>query len=141
MVNAKRKGNQWENRLAKWLTENGIKAWKDPASGGANREKGDIINNADMTIESKAAKTIKLMEWWRQVAYSASIHKNRPVLFIHQDGMGADEWLVVMNNSDWVEMAKADQGVVETPEMEMTYEQRSALNSLKIATSRVLKLF
>ncbi len=39
MVNVKKKGNAWENRLAQWLTENGVKAFKDSASGGGNREK------------------------------------------------------------------------------------------------------
>ena len=48
MINPKKKGNLWENRLANWLKDNGIRAWKDGASGGGNREKGDIGNNLDM---------------------------------------------------------------------------------------------
>lgn len=105
-INCKKKGNLWENRLAHWLTDHGYKAWRDGYSGGGSREKGDIGNNMDMTIESKAGKNINLMEWWRQVDKNASIHHNSPVLFIHQDGMRVDEWLVVMNSEDWIEMLK-----------------------------------
>ena len=105
-VNSKKKGNKWENNLANWLRDNDIKAWKDGMSGGGTREKGDIGNNIDCTIESKAAKNIKLMEWWRQVVKSALTHGNQPVLFIHQDGMPNNEWLVVMHSEDWVDMMK-----------------------------------
>jgi len=110
MVNSKKKGNIWENKLANWLRDNSIKAWKDGASGGGNREKGDVGNNIDCTIESKAAKNIKLMEWWKQVTKSASLHRNKPILFIHQDGMAKDppEWLVVMHSEDWVELVKGN---------------------------------
>ena len=105
-INAKKKGNVWENKLKNWLLDNGIKAWKDVQSGGGNREKGDVGNNLDMTIESKAAKNIKLMDWWKQVSHSASIQQNQPVLFIHQDGMPDNNWLVVMHSEDWIEMLK-----------------------------------
>lgn len=104
MTNVKKKGNIWENKLANWLRDNGIKAWKDGASGGGTREKGDIGNNIDFTIESKAAKNIKLMDWWRQVSKSASIHHNRPALFIHQDGMPDCEWIVCMSSEDWIDI-------------------------------------
>ena len=104
MINAKKKGNLWENKLANWLSGHGIKAWKDSASGGGSREKGDVGNNIDFTIESKACKNIELMKWWRQVDKSASIHKNRPALFIHQDGMGDNEWLVTIHCEDWLDL-------------------------------------
>ena len=111
MINSKKKGNLWENRLANWLTDNGIKASKDGASGGGNREKGDIVNNINCTIESKAAKNIKTMEWWKQVVSSADKHHNTPLLFIHQDGMREDEWLVVLNNYDWLDLVKGDKKI------------------------------
>ena len=110
----------FENRLANWLRDNGIKAWKDGASGGGSREKGDIGNNINMTMESKAAKNIKLMEWWKQVKKSANVHHNPPVLFIHQDGMGEKEWLVVMHNEDWLDLIKGEKEVktdYQKPEM------------------------
>ena len=105
-INSKRKGNKWELNLAKWLRLNGIKAYRESSSGGGNAERGDIINNMNFTIESKAAKNINLMEWWRQVCHSASMHHNSPVLFIHQDGMARDSWLVVMESGDWLELIK-----------------------------------
>ena len=111
MVNSKKKGNIWENKLANWLIDNGIKAWKDGYSGGGNREKGDVGNNINCTVESKAGKAIKLMDWWRQVEKSASLHGNSPVLFIHQDGMPDKEWLVVIHSNDWLELIKGDKNI------------------------------
>lgn len=105
-INSKKKGNLWENKLANWLFDHGIKAYKEGHSGGGDREKGDIVNNLDMTIESKAAKKIDLPDWWRQVDRAASIHGNSPVLFIHQDGMRDNEWLVVMHSEDWIDLIK-----------------------------------
>lgn len=137
MINSKKKGNIWENNLANWLRDNGIKAWKDGASGGGNREKGDIGNNMDMTIESKAGKNIKLMEWWDQVKKSAGMHQNTPVLFIHQDGMGSEDWLVVMRNHDWLEAVKTP--LVETGITTDEKKMEWALKGLKVALNNVLK--
>jgi Holliday junction resolvase len=105
-MNAKKKGNHWENKITNYLRDHGIKAWRDNQSGGGNREKGDVGNNLDMTIESKAAKNIKLMDWWKQVERSATIHHNQPVLFIHQDKMPDNEWIVCMHSEDWIDMVK-----------------------------------
>ena len=105
-INVKKKGNAWENKLANWLYDNGFKAYKDGHSGGGTREKGDIVNSLDITLESKACKDIKLMEWWRQVEKNASLQGNSPQLFIHQDGMRDKEWLVVMHSEDWLYLQK-----------------------------------
>lgn len=119
MVNVKKKGNKWENVLANWLTDHGFRSFKDGQSGGGTREKGDVVNSLDMTIESKATKKIELPAWWRQVTDSALKHGNQPVLFIHQDGMRDKEWLVVMHSNDWIEMLKASR-----EEKEVVYEAR-----------------
>lgn len=111
VINSKKKGNKWENKLANWLRDNGIKAWKDGGSGGGSREKGDVGNNLDLTIESKAAKTIKLMDWWKQVCKAASIHHNSPVLFIHQDGMPDNNWIVCIDSEDWIELMNNQKNV------------------------------
>lgn len=138
MVNAKKKGNAWENKLANWLTDNGIKASKDGGSGGGSREKGDIVNNINCTIESKAAKTIKLMEWWRQTKKSADTHHNTPLLFIHQDGMSENEWLVVMNNWDWLDLIKGENKIdTNYQDQKIKWDIKSAVDSLK----KVLKHF
>jgi len=136
-INVKKKGNLWENKLANWLFSHGIKSWRDGASGGGSREKGDVGNNIDCTIESKCGKNISLMDWWRQVEHSASIHGNQPVLFIHQDGMKDNEWLTVMHSEDWIEMMKKSLQVdgvkqVETPNnREMKYKTERAIYALK----------
>ena len=136
-INSKKKGNHWENNLANWLRDNGIKAWKDGMSGGGNREKGDIGNNIDMTIESKASKNISLMEWWGQVKESARLHQNTPVLFIHKDGMSENKWLVVMDSDDWLEAIKNPK--VETGETTDDKALQWALQGLKIAIGKVTK--
>lgn len=134
MVNVKKKGNIWENKLANWLKDHGVRAWKDGASGGGSREKGDIGNDLDMTIESKAGKNIKLMEWWKQVDESASMHHNSPVLFIHQDGMPDNNWLVVMNSEDWIEFIKEKK---ETDYQDPT--RKWEIKSLIDAAKKVIK--
>lgn len=142
MTNSKKKGNAWENRLAAWLASHGFRAWKDGASGGGNREKGDVGNGLDMTIESKAAKTVLLMQWWRQVCSAASKHRNSPVLFIHQDGMGEGQWLVVMHSEDWAEMLKKSRREVERVEVPQpeSRDVRYRTERLKQATADLLKV-
>lgn len=135
-MNAKKKGNRWENNLKNWLLDNGIKAWKDGMSGGGDKEKGDVGNNLDFTIESKASKNIKLMEWWKQVDKSANIHNNTPVLFIHKDGMGEREWLVVMHSDDWIErIVEAEpvkrQEVLSDEKREMQWKLQQVVTSCK----------
>ena len=131
-INVKKKGNLWENKLAKWLHSHGYRAWRDSASGGGSREKGDVGNDIDMTIESKASKNIKLMEWWEQVDRSASVHKNEPVLFIHQDGMPDNTWLVVMHSDDWIELIKGeDKRDIVFDDPSKKYAVQRAIDSLK----------
>lgn len=140
-INSKKKGNLWENKLAKWLAQHGFKAWRDSASGGGSIEKGDIGNSLDMTIESKAAKRIELASWWKQVDHSASIHKNEPVLFIHQDGMSENEWLVVMHSNDWIEhikKAKQEKEVIYT-EKEDSRELKWKLDNLVRSAKDLIK--
>lgn len=139
MPNSKKKGNIWENKLAKWLSSYGVKAYKDGFSGGGNREKGDIINNLNMTIESKAAKNIKLMEWWEQVSKSASLQRNKPVLFIHQDGMPDNNWLVVMDSNDWIEHIQGENEAEIDNTLDWT--QKNALDNLIRSCKEVLKKF
>jgi Holliday junction resolvase len=115
MTNAKKKGNIWENKLANWLRSHGFKAHKDPSSG-SHYERGDIVNDMNFTIESKAGKKVMLQEWWKQVEYSASQQKNEPVLFIHIDGMPDNNWLVVMNSEDWIERMKGNGNTAPTYE-------------------------
>lgn len=135
MPNSKKKGNTWENKLANWLNSHGFKAWKD-ASSGSHLERGDIGNNMNLTIESKAAKKVALMEWWKQVEYSAMQQKNEPVLFIHVDGMPDNEWLVVMHSEDWIERMK---GNVETQQTYVDPKAKYAMQRLRDNLREVMK--
>lgn len=105
MINSKKKGNKGEHELAHWLTENGIKAFRNSMSGGSVW-KGDIANNLDMTIEVKTCKKINLLECFQQVSRDASIAHNSPVLAVHFDHMPKKEWLIVIHSEDWLAMLK-----------------------------------
>lgn len=135
MTNSKKKGNVWENKLANWLNSHGFKASKDPSSG-SHLERGDISNSMNLTIESKAAKTVKLMEWWKQVEYAATQQRNEPVLFIHVDGMPDSEWLVVMHSEDWIERMK---GNVETKQDYQDPKAKWAFQNAREALRTALK--
>jgi Holliday junction resolvase len=113
MINAKKKGNKGENAVANWLRDNGIKAWRDNASGGGSREKGDVGNNIDLSIEVKTVKKINLQEAWKQVKHASVIHHNEPALFIHFDLMPKNKWLVVMDSDDWLYFMKKAKGIDE----------------------------
>lgn len=131
-MNSKKKGNIWENKLTNWLRDHGIKAWRDNASGGTHRERGDVGNSLNMTIESKSGKNVALMEWWGQVVRSASMQGNQPVLFIHKDGMPDNEWVVCMHSNDWIEFVKGESKMQEIEE-----QPRQALYNLERARHHV----
>src|ERR1700687_171234 len=83
-MNSKRKGNAGEHEFSHWLEANGIKAHRNPMSGGSIW-KGDINNPLDMTFEIKTVKRINLQEAWKQVKRDSSQAMNVPVLAIHFD--------------------------------------------------------
>lgn len=60
MINVKKKGNAGENAFAKFLVDNGIKAWKDSASGGGDREKADVGCNIGMHFEKRQINSFEL---------------------------------------------------------------------------------
>lgn len=111
MINSKKKGNLWENRWAKWLIDNSIKAWKDGGSGGGNREKSDVGNNINANFELKAVKKLNLLKAWKQSQSASDKTHNTPYVIVHFDGMADDEFLVVMNNYDWLDLVSGEQEV------------------------------
>ena len=135
-INVKKKGNKNENDFANWLQENGIKAYRNSASG-ATTAKGDINNSLDMTMECKHVKRINLQEAWRQVSRDAGMASNTPVLAIRFDGMPEKKWLMVMDNTDWLESLKSKK--VEVGETTDDKSLRWAVEGLKIAINKVLK--
>src|SRR3990167_7298227 len=137
-MNSKRKGNAGENEFSAWLNDNGIKAWKDSMSGGGTREKGDIGNNIDCTIEVKTVKKLNLQSVWQKLSINAGKHQNSPLLAIHFDGFPKDKWLVVLDNHDWLALIK------KTEEEKVTTENRNLkwrLLDLKQRIQSVLKEF
>lgn len=105
MINAKKKGNKGEHEFAHFLMDNGIKAFRNSMSGGSVW-KGDIANNIDLTIEVKTVKKLNLQDAWYQVNRDASTAHNSPLLAIHYDGMRKNNWLIVLDSEDWVELIK-----------------------------------
>jgi len=104
-INAKKKGNAGEHAFAHWLMSHGIKAFRNSMSGGSVW-KGDIANNLDLTIEVKTVKKVNLQKVYAQVCRDASIAKNSPILAIRFDNMPKNNWLIVINSEDWVELIK-----------------------------------
>lgn len=106
MINAKKKGNHWENVWANWLKDNGIKAFKDNMSGGGNREKGDVSNDLNLHMEVKAVKGINLQKVWKKAELECQKTHNSPLIAIHFDGMKEEDFLVVIRNHDWLDLIK-----------------------------------
>jgi Holliday junction resolvase len=136
MINSKRKGNKGEHDFSHWLEENGIKAHRNPMSGGSIW-KGDIANDIDITFEIKTVKRINLQEAWKQVRRDAEMASNTPVLAIHFDGMPDGKWLMVMDNDSWLE--KIREKKVEIGETTSDKSMKWAVEGLKLAVNKVLK--
>lgn len=136
-MNSKKKGNLWENRWANWLRDNGIKAWKDGASGGGDREKGDVGNNLNLHMEVKGVKAINLKKVWAKAQLECQKTHNQPLIAIHFDGMRDDEFLVVIDNHNWLDLVKGEQAV-PTP-----YEDPSlkwAIKNMVDAGKKVIRM-
>lgn len=139
MINAKKKGNKGENRFANWLVENGIKAWKDGASGGGNNEKADVGNNLNIHFEVKTVKKIGLMEVWKKANIECQKTHNVPVLAIHFDGMPEKEWLMVVSSGHFLELLQGGNEPVDTSyeDPKKKWAIKTAIESLK----KVLKFY
>ncbi len=138
MINSKKKGNHWENVFANWLRDNGIKAWKDGASGGGTREKADVGNGLNIHFEVKAVKKISLDKVWKKALYECTKTHNDPVLAIHFDGMGDKKFLIVMDNDYFLDLLlKKDEEKVEANYQDP--KAKYALQNLKNAITSVMK--
>lgn len=127
----------WENKFANWLRDNGIKAWKDGASGGGDREKADVGNNLNLHFEVKAVKRINLFEVWKKACHECEKSHNDPVLAIHFDGMKDDNFLMVIDNHHFLDILQKSQGdklIVEVPQEDTRDKKwaiQNAITSLK----------
>ena len=103
-MNSKKKGNAGENKFANWLVKNGIRAWRDGASGGGSNEKADIGNDLNLHFEVKTLKKLNLQEVWKKALVECQKTHNLPVLAIHFDGMPEEEWLMVVSSGHFLEL-------------------------------------
>ena len=135
MVNVKKKGNEGENKFANWLIANGIKAWRDGASGAGNNEKGDVGNNLNIHFEVKTVKAISILPVFEKAKYECEKTHNEPVLAIHYDGMPANKWLIVLDNDYFLDLLTKDGVKNDYLDPKFKY----ALITLKGAIASVLK--
>lgn|SRR3990167_7139579 len=143
MLNAKKKGNAGENKFANWLKDNDIKAWKDGASGGGSGEKSDVGNNINAHFEVKTCKRLNLQIAWRQAAREALKTQNTPYVVVHFDGMPENEWLVVMNNWDWLSMFQKSQSekIIERLPEENKREKKWVIENAILALKKLSKFY
>ena len=146
-MNVKKKGNHGENVFAEFLRDNGFKAFRDSASGGA-QHKSDIVNGLDYSMEVKTVKGINLKEAWKQVSRDSSIAHNSPLLAIHFDGMPEKTWIMCLSSEDWIENEKTmrqtpQNGTVSVgtayTDPSTNRELSFALTQLKASLSKVQK--
>lgn len=108
-MNTKKKGNRGEWNFAHYLRANGFSAWRNAMSGGTVW-KGDIGNNIGLSIEVKTVKKINIMQAWRQCTKDSDLGGGKPTLALHFDGMGKDEWLIVIHSEFFLDLLKAKYG-------------------------------
>ena len=150
-MNAKKKGNAGENKVAHWLDSHGFKAFKNGSSGG-NMWKGDVHNNLSILgdavhLEVKTVKRINLLDAWQQADRDAGMAKAIPVLLIHFDGMPENTWLTVLHSEDFIHVVKSipqnaeklntsHNNAVRQSDRELEY----ATNNVRVAITKLLKL-
>ena len=137
MINSKKKGNIWENNWKNWLLLKGIRAWKDAQSGGGNREKSDVGNDLNINFEVKAGKNISLQKAYKQSLDAAVATHTIPNVVIHYDGMPQDEFLIVMNNNDWMDLYRksVEPKTTKTENRELQW----VISNLREACKKALK--
>jgi len=105
--NQKQKGNRYESKIAKRLSDSlNIELRRNPGSGNMERWKGDIVPiededriKFDWCIELKNQKTLKIPAWIRQVEEEAKEVNKKPVLVFHLHGTSKE--YAVMRLEDW----------------------------------------
>ena len=135
-INSKKKGNHFENVWANWLMDNGIKAYKDSASGAGIREKADVGNNLNIHFEVKAVAGINLKKVWAKAEYECEKTHNQPVIAIHFNGFPEDKFLMVMDNYYFLELLSGGKII---PEMDS--KNKWKVSRLVEAAKEVLKIY
>ncbi len=108
VVNAKRKGNVYEqyivNKLKEWFPKRHIRRSGMLQSTKAHGV-GDILGWTGVLPEVKDCQTLSMFEWLRKLLETCELSQNMPVLFFHQPRgrgyKGRDEDWIVMRLSDF----------------------------------------
>lgn len=134
------KGKRFESFLLDYFRQGADANTYIPKGSGSGVEKCDlVIPQHTISAEVKNQKTIKLIEWWEKL--KSQVFNDYPVLIIRNPRKAEfEDTLVVLSLEHFNELLQTSQGSVEV-EPKLTYQQRSALNSMKIAASRILKEF
>ena len=137
-LNSKKKGNKGENAFSAWLRSHGINAFRDSASGGGSTTKSDIHNSINAHIEVKTTKKINLLKIWKKAINDAGLH-NTAYLAVHFDSRPANEWLMVMDNHDWLELIKKSQEpkTTQTENRELQWAIQNSIKSLKLLLNKL----
>jgi len=139
MVNSKKKGNHWENVWAKWLREKGISANRN-SSSGSGVVKSDVTNDIDINFEVKAGKQVpkKVYDFYEQSERDAIMTHNAPYVVMHRDGRPEDEFMIMMNCYDWLDLWRKAQEpkTINSDDRELKWQ----LKIIKDAAVKLIKI-
>lgn len=110
MTAARRKGTAAESAVVGWLRGHGEPgALRKPLAGHA--DEGDIANVADLTIQVKACKDMRLAQWVDETKKQTANGKTRfGVVFHKRRGKGdPGEWYATLPVSDFMLIYQASQ--------------------------------
>ena len=136
----KAKGRRLENYLQQHFKANLDFESHVNKGSGAGLNKGDLrIPSHNIVIEAKNATQVSLIKDWEQAKVQA-LGDDIPVLAIRNPKKAEfQEILIVTSLEHFTDLLRAESGEIEVS-TKMSYEQRSAHDSLKVAMSRYKKV-
>lgn len=135
---AHNKGKRFENYLHEYFKSN-LDGYSHHTKGsGSGLDKADLnLPQYNIKIEAKNQGTVKLSEWWEQT--KSQVFNETPVLAIRNPRYAEfQETLIVLTLEDFTELLKNSKEEVVV-EQGLSYSQKSALQNLKTAVTRVIK--
>lgn len=132
------KGKRFEKYLHEYFKAN-LDGYSHGTKGSGNGlDKSDInLPQYNIKIEAKNQQTTKLSEWWEQT--KSQVFNETPVLAIRNPRYAEfQDTLIILSLEDFTELLKNSKEEVVV-EHELSYSQKSALENLKSAVTRVIK--
>lgn len=104
---ARAKGTTWENAVTVFLRANGW-PWAERRALAGNRDRGDVSGIPGVVIEAKAAKTIRLADWLKELDVEmVNDHATTGALFVKRIGKtGGADGFIVMHPTVWADLMK-----------------------------------